>query len=81
MLNKWLFKLLTKDEDGVRQKLMRMEYVGLKAIFQLHWKRWDSHFWADREEKFFRYGSFIIEDELENCFWEDFWLGTIHLPE
>jgi hypothetical protein len=44
LLDKWNFKLLTKD--GVWQTLIKRKYIGSKALSEVLWKSEDSHFWA-----------------------------------
>jgi hypothetical protein len=44
-LDKWLFKLLTKD--GNWQTILKRKYIGSKALSQVLWKPGDSLFWSD----------------------------------
>jgi hypothetical protein len=58
-----LFKLLT--ENGLWQTLLKLKYVGSKALSQISWKPGDSHFLAGlmaTKPKFFRFGQFFIKD-------------------
>ena len=82
LLSKWLFKLLT--EDGVWQTLLRNKYLGQKALSQAYWKPGDSHFWSGLmavKKHVFHFGSLLIKDGSEICFWEDMWLGNATLQE
>jgi hypothetical protein len=63
LLDKWLFKLLT--EDGVRQTLPIITYVGSKTLSQVMWKPVDSHFWVGlmaMKKHFIHFGYLLIED-------------------
>jgi hypothetical protein len=42
LLGKWLFKLLT--EEWTWQNILKMKYIGSKALSQVLWKPGDSHF-------------------------------------
>ena len=81
LLSKWLFKLLT--EDGVWQTLFH-KYLGQEALSQAYWKPGDSHFWFGLmavKKHVFHFGSLLIKDGSEICFWEDMWLGNATLQE
>jgi hypothetical protein len=77
-----LFKLLT--EDGIWKTILKLKYVGTKALSQVSWKQGDSHFWAGlmaANSKFFRFGQFFIKNGSQIRFWEDKWLGNATLRE
>jgi hypothetical protein len=70
-------------EKGAWQNLLGRKYVCSKAISQLKFESWDSHFWASLVAKqihFFCYKSFIVMDGSE-IYLEDSWLVNIPMWE
>jgi hypothetical protein len=60
LLGKWIFNLL--NEDRVWQTLLKIKYIGSRALSQVYRKPGNSHFWADliaTMKLFFPYGSFF----------------------
>jgi hypothetical protein len=76
LLNKWLFRLLNIED--IWQTILWRKYLRNKTLTQVEYVSNFFYFWADLmniKGTFLNFGSFIIGDGSELCFWEDSWYG------
>jgi hypothetical protein len=80
LLSKWVIKLL--NEDGLWQQIIRKKYLKGKTLSQVVKKVRDSHFWSglmEVKDIVISRGRFKVQDGTQARFWEDPWLGKVHL--